>query len=742
MGISVKVSAILVLSIFLATIITPIPVEAKKWYEYITDPIKDFFDKLLGDDDDDSPPPPQPPSCEQTCPYGCLNGVCVVPEITKIADIPNQEMEEDTTHRVDLRQFFSVPEKVSLTFSSTPSTNIGFSIENGVITFIPKQDFSGEETVSIPVTPQIGSVSGKSIVNTFKLIVKPVNDPPKLVKKINDLTTNTSDLLVGKINFAEHFSDVDSKLIFSAISDKLKVENGQEILLYRPVNFYGQAKVTFTVFDGFFNVSDTITVTVLDQPKITPTPASVLVQTQSSNQTPPPTSVITSTPSPTISPTPITTPTLTPQLTQSQPTITSTPAPPPTTTSVTPQTSTTCSITDFDFTWSNCVNGWQTGIYTKKSGVSCTGGEPEQARQSCVYIGGGGSTGGVSGPAISGGPSGGPFTGGSTSTITTVAGGGTTLGDNGPATQAILSVPYHVKTDSFDNLYIADRGAGRIRKVDKATGIISTVSGYQHASDLALDNSGNIYFADDHTNSVKRIDKTTGAATLIAGTGSSDIYKGSGFEGDWGPAISAKLYTPRAIALDSADNIYVSDFGNGRIRKIDKSTRIITTVAGSSEFCMFLTSPCGDGSLATLAKLRAVNSIAFDSQDNMYFTDSNRVRRVDKFTDIITTVAGTGEAGSSGDGGQATSAKLNFTSGVDLDSAGNIYIAEGHGRKIRKVDVATGIITTIAGTGEEGYSGDGGQAINAKLQPFGLHISQSGKLYVADARYGVIRQIG
>ncbi|HLD57773.1 MAG TPA: hypothetical protein VJA47_05675, partial [archaeon] len=393
----------------------------------------------------------------------------------------------------------------------------------------------------------------------------------------------------------------------------------------------------------------------------------------------------------------------------------------------------TCSIQDFNFVWSGCLAGWQTGIYIKKLSSDCVGGEPGSARQTCVYVAGGPSAGGL-------------FGGGPTSTITTIAGNGLRESaiDEVQATQSSLSASYNVRTDSVGNIYIADRGHVRVRKVDKSTGIITTVpttTTYLHASDIALDSSDNIYVADDLNNKVLKVDKSTGAVTTVAGIGRKP-YVGGGFSGDFGPATSAELYSPRAVALDSAGNVYVSDFGNGRVRKINKATGIITTVVGSSEFCLTPTDPCGDGSLATLSKLISVNAIAFDAQDNMYITGSNRIRKIDRFTGIITTVAGTGQPGYSGDSVPATSAKLNFTSGVDLDADGNIYIAESDGRRIRKVEKSTGIITTIAGTGEEGYSGDGGQALNARLQPFGIHVSQAGKIYIADARYGVIRAIG
>ncbi|GEM_PF-3387354 len=783
MAIGLKLSAILVLSIFLVTLIASVPAEAKKWYEYIP-----FLEKLLGKDKDKPAPQPAPviSTCadsdgekyytkgkltytnnlfgvleekdgcldgnvliervcnsqvshsenynEYSCPYGCLDGTCMIPEIIKIANIPDQEWEEDTTHRIDLRQFFYVPKDVSLIFTSTSSTNIAFSIENGVVTLTPKHDFFGEETISVSVYPTIESVSGKVTLNNIKLIVKSVDDDPKP-------PTTSVPSPTPQINQTPKLNNTQSQTpLYSP-----QPSQQSTIATDPPTTIQAQPKPTPSItptpqtktcisadFDSKW--SDCIngwqkevytkkpgaecTAGEPEQGKKTCTSSSqsIIQQDSSSTQTPTIGSIIlNSQPTTSIAPAPTTS-------TQTDTSI-----------SISPTPQRTCSADDFIFTWSDCIGGWQKGVYIKKAGSNCVGGDPGSARQTCVYIGGG----------PSGGPSaGGPFTGGPTSTITTVAGNGLRefATDGVQATQSSLSAPYNVRTDSAGNIYIADRGHVRVRKVDKSTGIITTVA-TQHASDIALDGLGNIYMADDNYNKVLKWDKLTGAITTIAGTGKRG-YTTTGFSGDYGPATSATLSSPRAVAVDSVGNIYVSDFEFARVRKIDKSTGIITTVVGSSEYCLTSTDTCGDGSLATLAKLGAVNSIAFDSQDNMYITGSNKVRKIDSFTGIITTVAGTGQPGSSGDGGQATSAKLNATTGADLDSDGNIYIAENNGRRLRKVDKSTGIITTLAGTGEEGYSGDGGQAINARLQPFGIHVSQAGKIYIADARYGVIREIG
>jgi sugar lactone lactonase YvrE len=320
--------------------------------------------------------------------------------------------------------------------------------------------------------------------------------------------------------------------------------------------------------------------------------------------------------------------------------------------------------------------------------------------------------------------------------IATVAGNGSFgySGDGGPATSAQLAYPYGVALDASGNLYIADYLNSRIRKVS-AEGIITTVAGNGSAgysgdggpatsaqlglpSGVAVDASGNLYVADNLNNRIRKV-SAAGIITTVAGNGSI------GYSGDSGPATSAQLSTPTGVAVDASGNLYIADTNNYRIRKIS-AAGIITTVAGNG------TLGCsGDGGPAANAQLSRPDGVAVDASGNLYIADvvCNRVWKVSA-TGIIAIVAG-GGTGGLGDGGPATSAQLNQPAGVAVDASGNLYIVDTGNSRIRKVS-ATGLITTVAGNGSLGYSGDRGPAASAQLYyPDGVAVDASGNVYIA-----------
>jgi sugar lactone lactonase YvrE len=325
--------------------------------------------------------------------------------------------------------------------------------------------------------------------------------------------------------------------------------------------------------------------------------------------------------------------------------------------------------------------------------------------------------------------------------ITTVAGGGTQVSANGPATSALLLSPNGVVVDPAGNLYIADNGSLLVRKV--ANGTITTVAGTGRAgfsgdngpatsaqltnpNGIAVDSADNLYIADTFNSRIRKV--ANGVITTVAGNGTQ------GFSGDNGPATHAELYAPWAVAVDSAGNIYIADTSNQRIRKV--SGGVITTVAGGG-------AQVDDNGPATGAQLLSPYGVGVDSTGNLFIADTsnNRIRKVDG--GVITTVAGNGAVGFggfSGDNGAATSAQLYYPGGVAVDSAGSLYIADGANNRIRKV--ANGVITTLAGTGTPGYSGDGGPATSAQLNaPSGVAVDSVGDVYIADTTNSRIRKV-
>ncbi len=331
--------------------------------------------------------------------------------------------------------------------------------------------------------------------------------------------------------------------------------------------------------------------------------------------------------------------------------------------------------------------------------------------------------------------------------ISTIAGTGTIgfSGDGGPATEARLNSPYALAADARGNLYVTDRGNLRVRRIDPA-GIISTVAGTGEfgfagdggpaataqlgfLSEVAVDTEGNLYVADTFSHRVRRIDPA-GVISTIAGTGED------GFAGDGGPAAKARLNRPFGVAADRAGNLYVADTNNHRLRRIDP-TGVISTVAGAYHGGF-----AGDGGRATAASLNEPRRVAVDAAGNLYVADTfnDRVRRIDP-AGVITTIAGTGEPGYSGDGGPAAAARLDAPHGVAVDAAGNIYVADSFNDRVRRID-PEGVITTLAGTGESGYSGDGGPATAARLSvPHGVAVDAAGNIYVADTYNDRVRRI-
>jgi hypothetical protein len=332
-------------------------------------------------------------------------------------------------------------------------------------------------------------------------------------------------------------------------------------------------------------------------------------------------------------------------------------------------------------------------------------------------------------------------------TINTFAGVGTPgySGDGGSATLAQLNRPASIAVDAYCNVYFTDGSNHVIRKINSA-GVISTIAGngtggYSgdggpatsaqlfYPQHLALDALGNIYVCDTYNARIRKIN-TSGIITTICGNGFI------GFTGDGGPAVNAQLFMPRGIAVDGTNNIYISDSYNYRIRIINTSG-IINTFAGTSW------GNSGDGGPAVSAKLGGPCGITFDGIGNLYFSDVDYhvVRKING-SGIITTIAGNGTLGFSGDGGTATNAQLYWPMDVAVDASGNIYIADEYNHRVRQVNTL-GVINTFAGIGTPGFSGDGGLAISAQMnKPSGIKIDAAGNFYIPDSLNHRIRIIG
>jgi uncharacterized protein YjiK len=324
-----------------------------------------------------------------------------------------------------------------------------------------------------------------------------------------------------------------------------------------------------------------------------------------------------------------------------------------------------------------------------------------------------------------------------------VAGNGSASysGDGGPATTAQLYNPRGVATDAAGNLYVADSDNNRVREVQAGSGIITTVAGtgtrgysgdngpanaaaLNHPLSVALDSLGNLYIVDSFNQRVREVHAADGTITTVAGTGIS------GFSGDGGPANVAQLNYPSGIAVDAGNNVYIADSNNSRVRKVWASNGTITTVAGIGTYSFG-----GDGGPATSAQLNFPMAVATDDIGNLYIADSGnyRVRKVLAGSGTITTVAGTGTSGYSGDGGPAASAQLNYPMAVATDDIGNLYIADSGNNVVREVQASNAIIATVAGDGTAGYGGNGGPATAAQLHtPAGVALDVTGNLYIAD----------
>jgi sugar lactone lactonase YvrE len=334
-----------------------------------------------------------------------------------------------------------------------------------------------------------------------------------------------------------------------------------------------------------------------------------------------------------------------------------------------------------------------------------------------------------------------------TPSISTVAGTGEagSKGDDERATSAQLNRPYGIAVDGAGTVYFCDHGNHRVRRIT-TDGRIGTVAGTGTAGsrgdngpaiaaqlnnprEVAVDGDGTVYVADASNHRVRKI-TADGKISTVAGTGVG------GTSGDGGLATAARLNGPFGVAVDSAGVLWIAECNGHRVRKVTPDGKI-STAAGTGR-----AGPAGDGGTAVAAQLNRPFGVAVDGAGHLYIADADnhRVRKVTP-DGKISTVAGTGKAGFEGDGGPATSAKLDFPVGVVVDSAGGLYIADHRNQRVRKV-AADGTISTLVGTGKAGFDGDGGPAASAELnKPLGLALDFVDSLYIADHDNNRVRKI-
>jgi len=349
---------------------------------------------------------------------------------------------------------------------------------------------------------------------------------------------------------------------------------------------------------------------------------------------------------------------------------------------------------------------------------------------------------------------------GSISTIAGIAGEFNYSGDGGPAVSANLGYITGITVDGSGNIYFVDGAANVVRKIDRSTGNISTIAGtfigfnvadpnpahgdggpatsahFNVPFGVSVDAAGNVFIADAGNNILRKVNFTDGEINTFAGKAAN-----MGFSGDGGLATAAQLAVPYDVVAASSGVIYFVDSQNHVIQQIETATGILTTVAGKGPLNPGYE---GDGGSALAARLKAPQGIAVDSHGNIYIADTgnNVIRKVTLATGLISTLAGSGTLGYSGDGGPAIAAKLYSPTGVAVDAAGDVYVADHGNHVIRKITLATGIIRTLAGTGVEGYGGDGGPATAAQLSsPQGVAVDASGNVFVTDVGNSVIRAI-
>ena len=338
-------------------------------------------------------------------------------------------------------------------------------------------------------------------------------------------------------------------------------------------------------------------------------------------------------------------------------------------------------------------------------------------------------------------------------TTETLAGTGLSgaSGDGGPAVAAQVGNPYGLTLGPDGALYVCEIDTERVRRIDMADGVISTVAGTGEVGysgdggqardaklndpyEIRFDEAGNMFFVEMLNAVVRRVDGKTGVISTVAGTGER------GFSGDGGPAVRATFNRPHSIALDGKGALYIADIGNHRIRRVDLKSGIVTTFAGTGA-----RAPTPDGAPVEGTPLNGPRALAFGPDGDMFIAlrEGNAVYRLDMTAMRLYHIAGTGEKGYSGDGGPAKAATLAGPKGIEVGPDSAIYLADTENHAIRRIDATTGLISTVAGDGSA-HDGPDGDALKCGLaRPHGVYVDKAGNVYIGDSenhRVRVVRQ--
>lgn len=340
---------------------------------------------------------------------------------------------------------------------------------------------------------------------------------------------------------------------------------------------------------------------------------------------------------------------------------------------------------------------------------------------------------------------------GSDPVTVTIAGTGVAgfSGDGGPATGAEINNPYGLATGPDGALYFCEIGNHRVRRLDLKTNRITTVAGsgrkgyagdggpaleaeMNEPYEVRFDHSGNMYFAEMQNHVVRKVDAKTQIVTTVAGTGAP------GFAGDGGPAAKAQLRQPHSIAFDEKGRLLICDIGNHRIRRVDPGTGIIETWAGTGE-----RKPASDGAPISGTPLNGPRAITAGRDGNLYLVlrEGNAVYRMDTRAGRIYHIAGTGETGYSGDGGPAKEARLSGPKGVAWAPDDSLYLADTESHTIRRIDLKSGVITTVVGNGKRGDGPDGDARHCQLSRPHGIFVTKDGVVYISDSESHRIRML-